>query len=173
MSDRKEPVLTKPLNQATASQPASQPTSGSVGANAEVDRLAGIKADIIQNWPHLLGSPGPKLIEDCAAMVADEARGEYRALLASRRPKARGFGLALHLARELRDRRNGDATRREQRADAKRDRQRADTAEQIRTLESLRDDPKTPAKDRAEIEAMLNDLHKPKSETGKRARGAA
>jgi hypothetical protein len=102
---RKEPRLTK---QGTKPQrpPASQPASGSGG---QAGRLAAL---ITEAWPKLPGHPGPKLITRIEAILGDDIPlAEFRALLQSKARKVEGFGLAESLARELRQRRNGDESR--------------------------------------------------------------
>jgi hypothetical protein len=169
ISDRKEPAFEKSHGSKPQRSSASQPTSSSVG-EAMAGRLAAL---ITEAWPKLPGHPGAKLIGDIADELRDIPLSEYRALLVSKARQVRSFGLALNLARDLRERRNGDARARKQHDVDKRDREDVQRDEQIKTLESMRDDP-THADDRAQIEAMLADLKRtPKSETTRARKGAA
>jgi hypothetical protein len=164
-SHRKESVRKEPLKRATR-QSVGQSTSGSVGKAPETDGLTEL---LTQAWPKTPGHPGAKLVAEIAAILtaADIPLAEFRAFLASRRAKATSFGLALPLARELRDRRNGDNARRSQSAADKH-------SHEIERVKKILRDPKLSAEERAGYQRYLDALRRePKSETTRVQKGAA
>ena len=126
----------------------SQPVSSTEEKNGW---LAGL---LTETWQHLPGIPGRALVAEVAATLDGIPPEEFARLLMARRAKARGFGLALDLARELRQRSEVEAA----------ERQRAAAAENDRRIQACVDilaDPEVTAEERADIEQYLAELRGP------------